>query len=684
MSKQDDVLQSALDALEGGENLDIVLARLPQDEPELVDLVRLASAVKHVPHPSHTPEPVAPLQRAARPQRTPVIILKGGVRRWLPALIGALTIFVLLITAGVGTLVGSAGPARARAATLLDVAGVVETTGDRSNLDWEIVESGSQLRAGDRIRTGVASEATLLFYDGSRLTMQPNTELEITQLKGTYRGGIDVVIDQLSGKTTHSVVPFQTAGSQYVVQTPQGTASVHGTNFTVGVDESGASYFAVRTGSVEVSHSGESTLVPSGQAVSASAGTGLDTPAYTFALKGELTFDAASAPHIAGQKVLFAGNQVNGGFQQGDFVQVEGRISPSGEWIADGLEKTYDEIEESSFTGTIDSMADPVWVISTIPVTVDPATTQLGDGLAVGVLVDVTFVMQPDGTRLATHINAVQTEPPPDAEPVLVFLPNNADLTGCDVNFTAPGILANTAVGNNNQATNVMLPVTIDQGAEYLNSIEIVPSTWAVINPGEQVSFNTSISLKPEFLQAPAGSQVRVSIFVIQEAGAPAPNDQRFTVTITSNCDNATLPVPTEIVPTEPVPTDEPGDEDPCTSAVPHLVGESLARAYGVPYEEIMAWKCMGFGFGEIDLAYGLSRETGIPVADLFNMKLSGEGWGNIKKWAESNSPANTPEPPGENENNPGNNGNNGQGNGNGNGNGNSNRNKDKDKNKNK
>jgi hypothetical protein len=57
-----------------------------------------------------------------------------------------------------------------------------------------------------------------------------------------------------------------------------------------------------------------------------------------------------------------------------------------------------------------------------------------------------------------------------------------------------------------------------------------------------------------------------------------------------------------------------------------------LAQRYSVPYDEIMQWFCKGFGFGEIDLAYGLSKTSGLPVSDIFSMRSSGLGWGEIKK----------------------------------------------------
>jgi hypothetical protein len=86
-------------------------------------------------------------------------------------------------------------------------------------------------------------------------------------------------------------------------------------------------------------------------------------------------------------------------------------------------------------------------------------------------------------------------------------------------------------------------------------------------------------------------------------------------------------PTPTPTATTTPVVTQETrcDKED-------HPKGHDLAVQYGVPYEEIMGWFCLGFGFGEIDLAYSLSIQSGVPVDQIFAMKQSGMGWGEIKK----------------------------------------------------
>lgn len=97
-----------------------------------------------------------------------------------------------------------------------------------------------------------------------------------------------------------------------------------------------------------------------------------------------------------------------------------------------------------------------------------------------------------------------------------------------------------------------------------------------------------------------------------------------------------TLPVPspTSIPPTPttapppPAPTAPPGD----TAEQQHPRGLAIADEYGVPYDEVMSWASQGYGFGDIDRAYGLSQESGSSVDEIFDMVKQGLSWGEIKK----------------------------------------------------
>lgn len=131
-------------------------------------------------------------------------------------------------------------------------------------------------------------------------------------------------------------------------------------------------------------------------------------------------------------------------------------------------------------------------------------------------------------------------------------------------------------------------------------------------------------------------------------------------------------PIPAETI-EEGVATQEPVKNVPepeappvnCTGAEPHPEAVTLAGRYGVRADEIMGWFCQGFGFGEIDLAYSLSREVGIPAAEIFALRADGMSWGEIKQLYgvqpvnenkptpkpanENKPPTKTPAPPNEN-----------------------------------
>jgi hypothetical protein len=57
-----------------------------------------------------------------------------------------------------------------------------------------------------------------------------------------------------------------------------------------------------------------------------------------------------------------------------------------------------------------------------------------------------------------------------------------------------------------------------------------------------------------------------------------------------------------------------------------------------------MGWFCQRFGFGEIDLAYGLSSSSGMPVTEIFALRRSGLGWGEIKALLKNITLTPTPE----------------------------------------
>jgi hypothetical protein len=117
------------------------------------------------------------------------------------------------------------------------------------------------------------------------------------------------------------------------------------------------------------------------------------------------------------------------------------------------------------------------------------------------------------------------------------------------------------------------------------------------------------------------------------------------TATLTATLEISPTMTPTDTIELTPTVTPTSTLVVDCTGASPHPKAVDLAAEYGVTPDEIMGWFCQRYGFGEIDLAYGMSREYGVPVEQIFALRASGLGWGEIKKQVPA-LPGVTPTPP--------------------------------------
>jgi hypothetical protein len=134
---------------------------------------------------------------------------------------------LLLVTAALGAGIWLAGPRNAKAATLTGVNGRIEVASGESADMWTLVSNGYRIKSGQRIRTGDFSTATLKFFDGSQLSLEPNTDLTFVKVDGWWGRSLQVNVQQNAGGTAHQVVPLRGSDSSYVVYTPAGSAVVH-------------------------------------------------------------------------------------------------------------------------------------------------------------------------------------------------------------------------------------------------------------------------------------------------------------------------------------------------------------------------------------------------------------------------------------------------------------------------
>ena len=570
MSDLDDVLQERLHSLEQGAPVEQVAANLPGDSSELAPLIHLADNVRKVPHPEPgvrprlvgaqqgwpVGEPPRATQRHARPadrRSTGRIVLAASLAGVL--LIAFMCVFGLL-AAGMWM----SGPNAANTALLMDVSGSVEVARSSAPETWQVVQEGQKVRQGDSICTAVNGAATLLFFEGSRATLEPGTQIQLATLDGSWGNVLKVVMQQTSGKTTHSVVPFRKASSLYQVKTLSSVTNVHGTVFRVAVARFGETRVAVDTGEVQVSNDATEVMLVSGQATTAFPDQSLDDPAYEFTLKGILNSGENGMWLVNGVAFkINAQTYIEDDVNPGNFVSVEGRFLEDGTRVADRIETVDNKKTRSSFTGTIDSMGQPAWMISGTPIVVTSAS-KVEEGLQVGDAVKVTFVVLENNDWWAEKIEPLEEDE--------------------------------------------------DDGTPYPE-----PSPSTTITP--TVTVTPTITMTPTVTVTPT--------VTITPTVTPIPS-ATITPTVTPT---ATLPID-------------------CTGANPHPTGMKLAQRYGVPYEEIMGWFCQHYGFGEIDLAYGLAQQYGVPVEDIFALRASGLGWGEIKKRVPGMAVTPTPVPPGD------------------------------------
>jgi hypothetical protein len=301
--------------------------------------------------------------------------------------------------------------------------------------------------------------------------------------------------------------------------------------------------------------------------------------------------------------------------------------------------------------------------------------TELDSNLKVGDPVKVTYNTLEGGTWLALKIESL-VEPPveavptptatsdPKAMPSYEFAPDAVETYGCNSSgFNLTGSLRNSAEEAKDYAANVRLGYLIDRGGEYVSSVELSPSTWTRMDAGQTVTFSIQVTLNEAWAAAAQkagqdeGAQVKLRIFTASATNRPDHLNGHLTVTIAAGCENPLPPAiqdtltptgtltpettgPSSGTTTVPPPagalTSDDTENGHCPGANPHPTGIKLAQRYSVPYEEIMQWFCQHYGFGEIDLAYSLSRQSGQPVEKIFAMRASGMGWGEIKKADQS------------------------------------------------
>ena len=144
-------------------------------------------------------------------------------------------VFGLLLFMAFGLGGGFGGRALAAATTVTIISGDIQVR-HGATASFVSATDGEVLVAGDTVRTGGDARAVLTYFEGSTVSIEPNSELTIDKASALTDGSTIVLMQQNFGRTWHVVTKLITGNSKYEVKTPASTASVRGTAFQVDSD----------------------------------------------------------------------------------------------------------------------------------------------------------------------------------------------------------------------------------------------------------------------------------------------------------------------------------------------------------------------------------------------------------------------------------------------------------------
>lgn len=326
---------------------------------------------------------------------------EGSVAAAIPPL-GPNTTFLPILSVGFEL--------NAQTAVIENMTGLVQVQTDGST--WQTINDDSPLSAGQRIRTGDLSQATLTFYDGSQAHLRANTEISIDQLNAQRPedGFRTVVMTQWLGDSDHAVEHRGDNGSLYEVKTAEGSGIARGTQFKVIVTPNQFARYIVSEGKVDVTSFNQTVAVTAGQLTTLPIGNPPEIPTFTVTGQGRVSA-IGSEWTIAGQTFsTHALTLIIGNPQVGDLVYVEGHLREDGGRVADRIFLLQRAVtNQFTLTGEVSAMGTE-WIVAGQSIATTAETT-IDEGILVGDTVRVDGIILENGTLQAQTIIRLETAP---------------------------------------------------------------------------------------------------------------------------------------------------------------------------------------------------------------------------------------------------------------------------------
>jgi hypothetical protein len=136
--------------------------------------------------------------------------------------------------------------------------------------EWSPGKVDMKLEKGDIIKSSADSRLTVTFFDGSTIELEPNTEIEITEL--LKNDGNTIRLKQQIGQSISTIRKLADTASRYEIETPAAVVAVRGSQMLLRVTQDGSTFVQNLEGHISVIAQGLEVAIPTGSACTVKPG----------------------------------------------------------------------------------------------------------------------------------------------------------------------------------------------------------------------------------------------------------------------------------------------------------------------------------------------------------------------------------------------------------------------------
>ena len=251
--------------------------------------------------------------------------------------------------------------------------------------EWVEAEAGISVEAGDSLKSGDDSTAEITFFDGSTIELEPNTQIQVTELDiAADTGATTILLKQELGDTISRVTKLADPASRYEVETPAGIAAVRGSVMLVEVLGSGKTKITNIEGDIWAISGGKAVPIPEGRICTVTPGqppvlkpvsSGPTGGGGSVTVTTDLALDKSDDPDPVdpGAELTYTLQITNNGPSNSTGAVIVDALPPEVSFVSATDDGTYDA-QSHTVSWAIGALADNTSTSVSITVQVDIAT----------------------------------------------------------------------------------------------------------------------------------------------------------------------------------------------------------------------------------------------------------------------------------------------------------------------